>query len=114
MYPIIKTKDNSSKRFKFSTVATLYSFQKCRCFYCNKFLQYASYRPEQSDRANGYTIDHLFPKSFGFGLAGNAVLACRKCNEMKGNRPPLPVEIVRAWELYQKLNMEFVATIIFP
>lgn len=114
MYPIIKTRDNLKDKFRRSNAAVLYSFQNCRCFYCNKFMRYVSYNHANPDRLDGYTIDHLFPRTLGFGLAGNAVLACRKCNEVKGNRPPTPVEIVRAWELYTKINMPFVASITFP
>jgi len=113
-YPIIKVKDTSGERFKYSRVATIYSAQNCKCFYCGKFMQYMSFRPDMPSRSNGFTIDHLFPRSLGFGLYGNAVLACRRCNEKKGDRPPTPVEIVRAWEIYNRIGLEFVATIIFP
>ena len=114
MYPIIKTRDNLKDKFRYSTAATLYSFQNCKCFYCNKFMRFMSYNHNKPSTIEGYTIDHLFPRSLGFGLAGNAVLACRKCNEKKGDRPPTPMEIVRAWELYQKINVKFIATITFP
>lgn len=114
MYPIIKTKDNRKDKFRYSFITTLYSYQDCKCFYCNKFMRFISFNPERPERAGGYTIDHLFPRHLGFGLAGNTVLACRKCNEKKDMRPPTPTEIVKAWELYNKIGVEFVATIIFP
>lgn len=114
MYPIIKTRDNSKDKFRYSSATVLYSFQNCKCFYCNKFMRYVSYNPENPERAGGYTIDHLFPKHLGFGLAGNAVLACRRCNEKKDGRPPTPTEIVKAWELYNKMGVPFIASIIFP
>lgn len=114
MYPIIKTRDNAKEQFRYSNVSVLYSHQNCRCFYCNKFMRFETFVPGNPERKNGYTIDHLFPKHLGFTLAGNAVLACRKCNEKKAERPPTPVEIVRAWELYNKIGVQFIATIIFP
>lgn len=114
MYPIIKTRDNSKEQFRYSLTSVLYSHQECRCFYCNKYMRYVSFIPGNPERKNGYTIDHLFPKHLGFTLVGNAVLACRKCNEKKADRPPTPVEIVRAWELYNKIGIQFIATIIFP
>ena len=115
MYPIIRTKDfGAAQKFRYSTVTTLYSYQNCKCFYCGKFMRFASYNPENPDRATGYTIDHLFPRTLGFGLYGNAVLCCRKCNATKDSRPPTPTEIVKAWELYTRMGRPFVATITFP
>ena len=73
-----------------------------------------TYIPTKPERFDGYTIDHLFPRSLGFTLSGNAVLACRKCNERKGDRPPTPEEIVKAWSLYNQVNIQFTAKIIFP
>ena len=113
MYPIIKIKDSRGK-FRHSTIPVIYSTQNCKCFYCNKFLQFKKYHPRIEDKQDGYTIDHLFPRSLGFTLYGNAVIACRRCNEKKGDRPPTPEEIARAWNIYQKSDLTFVATIIFP
>jgi 5-methylcytosine-specific restriction endonuclease McrA len=113
MYPIIKIKEPQGK-FRYSSVPVIYSNQNCKCFYCGKYLQYKKYHPENVTRKDGYTLDHLFPKMLGFTLYGNAVIACRKCNEKKSDRPPTPVEIVKAWELYRQMNMKFIATIIFP
>lgn len=110
MYPIIKIKE---ERFlNVPPASVLYSYQKCRCFYCNKYMPYKAYNPEIADRKDGYTIDHLFPRSLGFTKSGNSVLACRSCNEKKANRNPTLTEIVKAWELYQKMNRPFVATVI--
>lgn len=96
--------------FRYSTTSILYSFQECKCFYCNKFLRYMNYNPENPERFEGYTIDHLYPKSLGYGLGGNAVLACRKCNEKKANRYPTETEIAKASELYSKIGIPFVAS----
>lgn len=112
-YPIIKVRENTG-RFKYSSVPILYSNQKCKCFYCGKYMKFYSYIPTKPERFDGYTIDHLFPRSLGFTLSGNAVLACRKCNERKGDRPPTPEEIVKAWSLYNQANIQFTAKIILP
>jgi len=77
-------------------------------------MPFVKYVPEDESRHNGYTIDHLFPRMLGFGLVGNAVLACRKCNEKKSDRSPTISEIVKAWELYNKIGHEFIATVILP
>lgn len=111
---IIINRDQSGKRARSTPMAALYSYQKCKCFYCGRFMRYMSFHPHDEQRREGYTIDHLFPRSLGFSTAGNSVLACRKCNEKKGDRQPTNVEIVRAWELYRDMNRTFIATIIFP
>lgn len=91
--------------------SVLYSYQKCRCFYCNRFMPYMTFN---MTRGAGYTIDHLFPRSKGHTKLGNSVLACRRCNEKKGDRFPTVLEIVKAWELYQKMDREFIAILILP
>lgn len=101
-------------RFKRSTISFIYSLQKCRCFYCNKFLQYIKYHPQICERKDGYTIDHLFPRTLGFTLYGNAVIACRKCNEEKSDRLPTPEEVVRTWTIYNQLGIPFIASVVFP
>ena len=103
------------KDLKFYSVSLtqLYAYQHARCFYCNKYLKFHPYHPENPDRFDGYTIDHLFPRSLGFSKTGNSVLACRSCNEKKSDRLPTNQEMVRAWEIYQKMSRPFVATIIF-
>lgn len=68
---------------------------------------------EQKGRT-GFTRDHLLPRSRGFGIEGNVVLACRRCNELKENRWPTLKEMVKAWELYQQMGRPFIATIILP
>lgn len=56
-----------------------------RCFYC---------RYRFADLADA-TLDHLVPQCQGGpSTAANLVLACRPCNEAKGDRPP--VEFLRS------------------
>lgn len=85
----------------------LYSFQKCRCFYCDKFMDFSKFHKDK--RPNGYTVDHVFPNSLGFTRAGNIVLACRKCNEVKANRLPTHDEIRQAIKLYHIMKKNFIA-----
>jgi 5-methylcytosine-specific restriction endonuclease McrA len=85
----------------------LYAYQNARCFYCGKYIKYFVHRGGNKND-EGYTIDHLFPRSKGFRKAGNIVLACRRCNEMKGNRMPTIKELTKAFELYKLMNRKFI------
>lgn len=60
-----------------------------QCFYCRT----------PFDRLKGVTIDHYVPKSvWRCNLPANLVLACRACNEQKGDRLPWPlVWLLLAW-----------------
>lgn len=99
-------------RFYSVPLTQLYAYQNARCFYCNCYMKFHTYHPENVDRQYGFTIDHLFPRSMGYTKVGNSVLSCRHCNEKKGNRIPTTKEILKAWNLYQQLGKEFIATII--
>lgn len=85
----------------------LYAYQNARCFYCNKYIEYFAHHGGHKNE-KGYTIDHLFPRSKGFRKAGNSVLACRRCNEIKGNRMPTMKEITKAFELYKLMGRTFI------
>lgn len=87
--------------------ALLYAYQNARCFYCNKYIEYIAHSGGAKEE-KGYTIDHLFPRSKGFRKAGNSVLACRRCNEIKGNRWPTVKEITKASELYTMMQRTFI------
>lgn len=100
-------------RFYSVSLSQLYAYQHARCFYCSKYLKFHPYHPENPDRFDGYTIDHLIPRSLGFSKVGNSVLACRGCNEKKGNRMPTMIELVRAWEIYNKMGRPFIASLVF-
>lgn len=68
--------------------------QDFECFYCRKRMSVAS-----------STRDHLWPKSYGYKLDGNVVLACQKCNCKKGKRLPSVAECQRARRLYRKMGL---------
>lgn len=87
-------------------LSLLYAHQQARCFYCKGYIKYAAH----TAAVNGYSIDHLFPRSLGFGKGGNVVLACRPCNERKANRLPTFKEIARASVLYATMGRIFVVS----
>ena len=89
-----------------ASISLLYAHQNCRCFYCNRYMEYQFYTDKVK---RGFTQDHLFPKSKGYNKFGNTVLACRRCNEKKGDRIPTVTEIAKAWELYNNCNRPFIA-----
>lgn len=84
----------SQKLFSMHNIpfVALLKAQNQQCFYCHKHMALSS-----------ITKDHLFPKSHGFHLRGNLVLAHRECNQLKANRYPTPAEIMR-WVALHKDN----------
>lgn len=57
--------------------ATVYNRESGCCFYCDRLLPYGV-----------ATMDHIKPKSQGGKLEiGNIVLACRPCNQERGDYP---------------------------
>lgn len=75
----------------------LWQHQHGFCFHCggsmpDPLVQRARHRK----RADAATIDHVLPRSLG-GMAAwlNEVAACRACNAIKADRPPLAVELWR-------------------
>jgi 5-methylcytosine-specific restriction endonuclease McrA len=63
--------------------------QKGVCFYCDQHMS-----------LDDMSRDHLFPKSHGFSLQGNLVLAHHRCNSDKANRYPTIAEILKWSALY--------------
>lgn len=60
----------------------LYDEQKGRCWYCGKSVA--------RERA---TLDHIVPRSRGgTDCNANLVMACRRCNRMKGNKLHFPAQ----------------------
>lgn len=86
-------------------IAVLYAIQSGRCAYCGRYMFFRAHRHPGD---NGYTVDHFFPHSKGFGKSGNAVLACRKCNELKENRLPSMKQILYVMKLYARFNITFI------
>lgn len=87
---LAKTNDQKSWKGGWYSSGEVASRQSNCCFYCDK--------PLTEKR----TRDHLFPRSLGFFLGGNMVIACYKCNQNKGERLPTLQEITKAWRLIYK------------
>jgi CRISPR/Cas system Type II protein with McrA/HNH and RuvC-like nuclease domain len=90
---------------RFMNIAMLYAIQNGRCGYCGKYMLF---RPHRRPGDQGYTVDHFFPHSKGFIRAGNCLLACRKCNEMKGNLIPELGTILAVMKMYARFNLTFI------
>lgn len=92
----------------------LYQAQNASCFYCGLYMtpqQHGNKSKTKCDRSSGYTYDHLFPRSLGFSLRANKVLACNHCNQAKGSNMPTVAQIVKARKMYLQLKAPFIATV---
>lgn len=69
--------------------------QNFECFYCEEFINF-----------NEATRDHFFPKSHGYALVYNTVISCERCNKAKGNIIPGLDAIMKAWILYESINLK--------
>lgn len=103
---------NPHRRLRNISDNVLYAYQQCKCFYCDEFLIFKAHHYEK--RPNGYTLDHVFPNWLGFTLAGNKVLACRVCNELKDNRMPTLTELHKAIKLYHLMRKTFICRLKYP
>lgn len=82
------------------SLETIYAAQHGRCIDCGAPMER---HPSMGVEHPGYTVDHLFPRSCGFGLYANKVLACRACNERKADHPPSRRVVHRTRALYERL-----------
>lgn len=79
------------------TVRKLMVRHNNKCGYCGRPVYIKHHLSMDDDRA---TIDHVIPISRGGTHAqDNLRLACRKCNEAKGNMPPWMFDAVIIREL---------------
>ena len=79
-----------------------WSVQKGKCFYCDKPLRI---KPWRRNRGDGWTRDHVVPTVRGGPNGGeNIVLACRACNQRKGDRRPEKHETKTAHANWQKVR----------
>lgn len=72
--------------------------QSYRCFYCNKVMN-----PNTNGKMR-QSKDHFFPKSHGFSLMGNKVLACGGCNSAKNDKYPTLEAMARFVKMYSKFH----------
>jgi len=82
------------------TITEIYAAQGGRCIDCGHPMPP---RTCMTTHEAGYTIDHVFPRSLGFGLFANKTLACRECNERKADRPPSRRTVLKARSIYERL-----------
>jgi len=62
--------------------------QRGKCFYCDVPMILPGKDGRNGTHPQCCTRDHVLPKSLGGTLAkGNVVLACRTCNNKKGDAP---------------------------
>lgn len=78
------------------------------CFYCGKKFVI----PDQRNHIGQCSNDHLFPRSQGFKLVGNKVLACLTCNNDKANRFPSINDLARYVSLYKQYNPKSVEHLV--
>jgi len=64
----------------------LFGQQEGRCFYCGEPMT-LSFSARDMAWGNAATIEHLHRKVDGGKDAGNLVLACRLCNQRRGDMP---------------------------
>lgn len=77
--------------------ARLFRAQHGRCYLCgNLFRRRKLFLP---------TVDHVRPKSKGWGKDLNSLLACTPCNRAKANREPYPCELIYLFAV--NLTLEF-------
>lgn len=74
------------------TSAELYELQGGCCFYCNVKMRAYPWRATTPQQLRGYTRDHVVPQALGGNVHHNIVLACRDCNNEKGDRKPTKIE----------------------
>lgn len=61
-------------------------------------------QPGQNPGKRTMTRDHFFPRSMGFTLEGNVVLACRQCNHKKRNSLPSHEEIAKFANIWNQIK----------
>ena len=71
----------------------LYDAQRGACFHC---LSLMDPWPWSKRHANGFTREHVSPKSGGYGAANNTVLAHQRCNQTRGTKHLSKVDMTRA------------------
>jgi 5-methylcytosine-specific restriction endonuclease McrA len=70
-----------------------------RCFHCNEQMDYSPCRSKRN--LNGWTREHLVPRSRGGKNAFNIVLAHHWCNGVRGSAMPTQEEMERAYALVE-------------
>jgi 5-methylcytosine-specific restriction endonuclease McrA len=74
--------------------------QDGHCFYCGSEFQGPSNNRKINNKS--WTRDHMRSAANGHSRAGNIVLACRRCNMVKGRQDATKEEIARATEIWAR------------
>lgn len=78
----------------------IYAAQGGCCFECSRRIGFYS----ATDREpGGYTVEHVFPSSLGFGLFSNKVLSCLDCNRKKARKLPDVTYVGAVREMYGRI-----------
>ena len=72
--------------FKHGLRAQLMKEQRGKCYYCGSRVFCEPAATAECIPPNYATLDHIIPRSKGAGLADNAVVACFRCNNERGDR----------------------------
>ena len=85
-------------------ILRLFVAQGGMCFHCGTTMKKrAALNSKRSGRRNdGYTREHLVPKSKGGGNGENVVLAHKSCNLKKGEQMPTANEVSRAKRIHEQ------------
>jgi len=78
----------------------LYLGANKRCYICGESLNLAE-----------STRDHIYPKSLGYGIKHNVMLAHQNCNTLKADRIPTIAELTQVLEAYDRMNWIFNPTV---
>jgi 5-methylcytosine-specific restriction endonuclease McrA len=71
-----------------------------KCFHCAEQMDFSPHRSRKS--LNGWTREHLVPRSCGGKNVFNIVLAHQWCNSARGSMLPTAEELERAYALWEK------------
>jgi 5-methylcytosine-specific restriction endonuclease McrA len=82
------------------TLMSLWAAQDKRCGVCDSKMFPATIHHE----CNGWTIEHVFPRSRYRGLVGNTFVSHRRCNQAKGDRRPTGCEILMLFVVNARLG----------
>lgn len=91
------------------SMAELFKRQSGGCFHCAGWMDPLPRRSMPNgavENPNGYTREHLVPRSKGGVTVGNIVLAHFSCNTCKGDRMPTEQELARLRKLYAGVTLD--------
>lgn len=97
----------------------LYLAQRGRCAYCNSvmcprpWVEEIDNRRLRTNKATGWTKDHVFPRSIGARPWNNVLLSCVHCNQLKRDEMPTKEQVLKAVSIYKKLCRKFIVVSLY-